>query len=119
MLVDNNTLLLSTNDHFHFLRIDEIVYCKSENTYTTFHLVNDTAITVSVPIKKVEELLKNHNFIRSHQSYLVNIFHIRHIAKQEGKEITLQNNSKLPVSSRKRKALIHFLCQKTRIQIMH
>lgn len=110
-------LVLSTREFYHLIELENIVYCKSENTYTTFYLNDGQEIKVSVPIKNVEKQLNNKSFIRPHQSYLVNVHHIRCVHKVAGGELVLDNGAVITISSRKKSEVLHFLENIARIQV--
>lgn len=109
-------VVLSTQNSFHLVEIRDIIYCQSENVYTTFFLKSGDIIRVSVPIKTVEQQLKDKNFARPHQSFLVNLDHIKSINKLAEGELILSNNIHIPYSSRKKGQLIQLLDKFTRIQ---
>lgn len=110
-------LVLSTRDFYHLIDLENIIYCKSKNTYTTFYLKDGEEIKVSVPIKNVEQQLNNKNFIRPHQSYLVNVQHIRSVHKCSGGELVLDNGKVIAISSRRKSEVLHFLENIARIQV--
>ncbi|SMO80332.1 LytTr DNA-binding domain-containing protein [Saccharicrinis carchari] len=110
-------LVLSTRDHYHLIEIENIVYCQSENTYTTFYLNDGQKIKVSVPIKTVENQLPTKSFVRPHQSYLVNVQHIKSIHKCAGGNLLMDNGQTISISSRKKSQLLHFLQNIARIQV--
>lgn len=110
-------LVLSTRDFYHLIDVENIMYCESENTYTTFYLLDGEEIKVSVPIKAVEQQLDNTRFLRPHQSYLVNVQHIRSIQKSTGGELVLDNGKVIAISTRKKSEVLHFLENIARIQI--
>jgi len=117
MHTSKEKLVLSTRDFYHLIDVENIVYCKSENTYTTFYLNDGEEIKVSVPIKNVEQQLSNKVFIRPHQSYLVNVQHIRSLHKISNGELLLDNGMVVAVSSRKKSEVLHFLENMVRIQV--
>ncbi|WP_321372679.1 LytTR family DNA-binding domain-containing protein [uncultured Draconibacterium sp.] len=98
-------VVLRTSDAMHLIGIDEILYCKSDNSYTTFFLVDKKEITVSKSIKEFAELFADQNFLRPHQSYLVNLNSITKIDKTDGGFIVMTNGTEIPISTR-RKQLI-------------
>lgn len=111
-------ITLSTRNFIHLIEIENIIYCQSNNSYTTFFL-NDKleSITVSVSIKRIEQQLRNNNFIRPHQSFLVNTQYIKSLSKISDGELLLGDGTSIPVSTRKKKAILHFLKHSYRIQI--
>lgn len=110
-------LVLSTREFYHLIEVENIVYCQSENTYTTFYLTDGQEIKVSVPIKKVEQQLSSNSFMRPHQSFLVNVHHIRSVNKCGGGELLLDNGKAIVISSRKKSEVLHFLENIARIQV--
>jgi two-component system LytT family response regulator len=61
---------------------------------------------VSKSIKEYEELLSTYNFIRPHQSYLVNMDAIACIDKTDGGFIILNDKTEIPLSKRRKQAVL-------------
>ncbi|MCF8362748.1 MAG: LytTR family transcriptional regulator DNA-binding domain-containing protein [Prolixibacteraceae bacterium] len=80
----------------HLIYIKNILYCKSNNSYTTFYIANQKPIVVSRNIKEFEKELIPYNFFRTHQSYLVNLEHIRRIEKLENFSLILNSGTTIP-----------------------
>ena len=112
-----NKLVLSTRDSYHLIEVESIIYCKSDNSCTTFYLVGGEKIKVSVSMKNVEKKLGDKNFIRPHQSYLVNVRHIKTIQKTGGGDLILDNGESITISIRKKGEIMHFLGNIKRIQV--
>jgi two-component system LytT family response regulator len=102
-------IVLRTLDAMHLINISDILYCKNDNNYTTFYLSTGENIMVSKGIAHYEEILNESEFIRSHQSYLVNLQHIKKVDKTDGGFIILNSGTEIPISSRRKKALIQLL----------
>ncbi len=100
---------LSTKNNIHFILPDDILYCKCNNTSTTFYLRSQPSITISKGMKAVEKLLDGNNFIRPHQSYLVNQGHIVLVDKTDNYTLVLSNNQRLPSAIRRRKEMMDVL----------
>jgi two-component system LytT family response regulator len=100
---------LVTQHHIHLIEPSKIVYCKCNNTSTTFHLTNQEVLIISKGIKAVESLLKDAHFIRPHQSYLVNLEHIVRIDKNDSYNLVLSNNEKIPSAIRRRKEMLQII----------
>lgn len=109
-------IILSTQDYYHLIDEKSVIFCQSDNSYTTFYLTSGEKITVSVSLKSVEQQLNKAVFVRSHQSYIINIFHIKTIDKKADWELTLSSGCKAPVSSRRRKEITRILDKFNRIQ---
>ncbi len=111
-MANSKRIVLNTNDAIHFILLENILYCKSENSYTTFYLVNHEPIMVSKNIKEYERQLAGASFFRSHQSYLVNLEHVTKIDKQNSFTLYLTDKTEIPTSTRKRKMLLQILLKK-------
>ncbi len=99
-------LVLKTTESLNIVDIADILYCQSDNSYTTFYLTDNEKITVSKSIKEYDELLSEYNFFRTHQSYLVNLNFIKKVDKSDGGFVIMKNKREIPVSIRQKKSLI-------------
>lgn len=102
----NEKLILKTASDIYVVEIKDIYHCESEGSYTTFYTQSKRKITVSKNLKEYETILKPHNFIRTHQSHLVNLNYIDRLHKASGGYLVMKNGSEVPISTRKREALI-------------
>lgn len=100
----NRRITLRLQDHFQLIDFDEIIYCKSDGSYTTFFLENNKKIMVSKSIIEYEKMLPGNEFLRCHQSYLVNIKFIDKLTKEGF--IILKDKSSIPVSVRKKEEIM-------------
>ena len=105
-------ITLNTLNAIHLVKKQDILYCKCNNSSTTFYLTNHEPIVVSHSISEIEKQLGSESFFRTHQSYLVNINHIREINKTDNYSILLSDNSHIPTATRKRKEIIQILLDK-------
>lgn len=101
----NKKVVLRTSDSMHLVDLNEILYCKSDNSYTTFFLKQKKEITVSKSIKEFAELFAEYDFLRPHQSFLVNLGGIIKIDKTDGGFIIMENGAQVPISSRRKQAI--------------
>jgi len=102
-------LVLKSVDKIQVVIINEIYRCESDEGYCQFYLADGTKLTISKPLKDYDELLNEHGFFRIHKSHLVNLAHIRRFERSEGGYVIMVDNSKIPVSFRKRDELINAL----------
>lgn len=102
-------LVLKNRDYLQIIRCDDIVYCEGDKGYTTFFLNNEPGVLVSKVLKEYETLLSTANFIRCHQSYLVNMNYVTRYFK-EG-YLQLITGVKIPVSTRKKDDVLRYLEQ--------
>jgi two-component system, LytTR family, response regulator len=106
---NNKKLVLRTSETLHIINISDIYFCKSDNSYTTFYFEDNEKILVSKSLKDYEGLLADYGFFRPHQSFLVNLHHIKRVDKTDGGFIVMENKKEIPVSLRQMKNLIGLL----------
>jgi len=104
-----NKIMLRTSTALHLVNIPDILFCKNDNSYTTFYLTTGENIMVSKGIVFYDEILAESGFFRPHQSYLVNLNHIRRVDKADGGFVILDSDDEIPVSQRRKKALMQLL----------
>ena len=100
---------LSTSDKIIVVNLDYIVRCKSDNNYTEVFLIDNQKILVGKTLKYFADMLKEFEFIRVHQSHLINIQYIKEFIKSDGGYLVLKNKITIPVSVRKRNEVINIL----------
>ncbi len=100
---------LHTLDKIIIVSLDDIVRCESDSNNTIFHLKDKRKIFVTKTLKYFAELLKSYDFIRVHQSHLVNLQCISAYIKTDGGYLMLKNGENVPVSVRKKTEIIEIL----------
>ena len=101
---ENGKLILSLQDSFQVIDLDELMYCESDKGYTSFYSSNGEKHMASKTLKEFEERLSDANFTRPHQSFMVNLKFIDRYEKSGA--IYLKNGNKIPVSSRKKDSFL-------------
>ncbi len=95
---------------FDFITLSEIIMCKSVDNCTDFYLTGKYKITATKTLKWVEILLNEHGFFRVHDSYLINLNHIKKYKKgNEGGEVELTDRLEADVSRRKKDQFLKVL----------
>ena len=65
-------IALADQNEIRYVLIDNIICCKSDNSYTTFYITNiNPPIIVSTPLSEYENILSPYGFKRVHQSWLI------------------------------------------------
>jgi two-component system, LytTR family, response regulator len=88
----NNTLLVSAM---------EIVRCQASSNYTWFYFTNKTPLLIAKTIGTYVHVLEKNDFIRIHQSHVINKAYIKSIEKDGA--IWLMDGTKYRVSKRRKK----------------
>lgn len=99
-------LSLHTSEKIIIVNIEDIIRCKSDNNYTTFYLKDKSKVLVSKTLKHYSDILKEVNFLRVHQSHLINKAYIKEFIKSDGGYLILNDSSNIPVSARKKSEII-------------
>lgn len=82
----------------------DILYIQADGAYSHIHLLNKKLVT-SKNIGHYEGLLPESIFMRTHNSYIVNVKHVKQIIKSRSPELLLTNDAIIPVSQRKASAI--------------
>jgi two-component system LytT family response regulator len=86
-----------------FITVSEIIYCQAKDNCTDFYLTNKRKINATKTLKWVDELMKELNFFRVHDSYLINLNHIKKYKKGgEGGVVELTDQFEVDVSRRRK-----------------
>ena len=95
-------ICLSTADRFEFVHVDEIVLCEANGSYTNVYLKGNKKIMVSKNLKEYETLLAEENFMRVHNSFLINLSEVKQFVKTEGGYILMNDNQQVSISPKRR-----------------
>lgn len=95
-------LCLPTMKGFIVLKLDDIIYCEAERSYTVFHLEGNKTILVSKPLFDYDNLLKDTFFLRIHKSFLINLHHVKEYQRGEGGLVIMSDGAEIEVSRRKK-----------------
>ena len=101
-----NKLALPTQSGTVFVDFDDVVRIQSANKFSVVSTRDKKQYIVSKPLSRFEEVLDGKGFFRVHDSHLINLSHLKKYVR-EGKtgEIILSDDSKVPVSSRRKDAV--------------
>lgn len=102
----NSRIALPTLTGYVFEEIQNIIRCEADNVYSTFHLADKRQITISKTLKDCEDLLQQYNFIRIHQSHLINMRFVKEYTKGDGGFVKMTDGSVIDVSRRKKEEFL-------------
>lgn len=103
---NNKKIVLKTTGSVHLVNLKDIIRCESEKNYTHFYTIDEEKITVSKTLKEYNDMLNEFSFYRVHQSHLINLAHVKRYEKNEGGHLVMDDNSRVPVSFRKKDDLM-------------
>lgn len=83
---------------YRYIDSDDVLYFEADNNSTDIHLNNGEMITAFKTLKHFETVLPSHQFLRIHNSYIINVNHVSRI--HTGNTVCYIKNSttKLPFS---------------------
>nr|WP_298922797.1 LytTR family DNA-binding domain-containing protein [uncultured Allomuricauda sp.] len=99
-------ICLATTSGMEFISIEDIIVCKADGSYTSFILKNKNPLLVSKHLKEYENLLADQQFMRVHNSYLINLKEVKKYIKSDGGYIIMSNDMHVSISPRKKEELI-------------
>lgn len=100
---------LHTLDKIIIVSLNDIIRCESDSNNTIFHLQDKRKVFVTKTLKYFSDMLQNYDFVRIHQSHLVNLQYISAYIKTDGGYLMLKNGENVPVSVRKKTEIIEIL----------
>lgn len=101
-------LVLPVLDGFEVVKTQDIIFCKADGNYTEFYFSDGSKKVVSKNLKFFDSLLTEHQFLRVHKSYLVNLHEIKSYHKGKGGTVTLSNGHEVEVSPQKKQELLNY-----------
>jgi two-component system, LytTR family, response regulator len=106
MPATDRKIVLKDLNAMYVVSVASIIRCEASDNYTTFFVSGQAPIIVSKPLKEYDELLTAYNFLRVHQSHLINMQQVQQFNKRDGGSLIMRDGSEVPVSSRKRDVLL-------------
>lgn len=95
---NNPRIAVRNNDAIEYLQVDEIIRCEADNNYTRIFLKDGKKMLVSKTLKDFEGLLEQYDFIRIHQTHLINKAFLKRYIKTDGGTVVLSDGTELPVA---------------------
>jgi two-component system LytT family response regulator len=107
-LENNNVrkVALPTFDGLEFIHLDDILYCQSDGAYSHVFFTDGGKLYISKTLRYLEDALCNFHFFRVHNSYIVNLNHVKKYTKTDGGMLILSNGEKIRVSRSKKDELL-------------
>jgi two-component system, LytTR family, response regulator len=102
-------IVLRSAESIHVVNVKDIIWCAADGSYTSFRIAGEPTLLISGHLKEYERLLEDFKFYRPHNSYLLNLQHVKRFDKADGGKIVMSDDSVLPVSTRKKEQLIQLI----------
>lgn len=86
-----------------FIHINEIVHLESYGNYTFVFLGSGERLLASRNLKEFDEMLPRALFLRTHQSYIVQILLVKELVKTSSGDLAImQSGARIPIARRKK-----------------
>lgn len=102
-------IALHTHEKIHVCSIEEIVRCESNVNYTTFYFSDGSKKMITKTLKYFDQTLAGSNFLRVHQSHLINVLFIKEYVKMDGGYLIMKDGTTIPISNRKKAEVIKLI----------
>jgi two-component system LytT family response regulator len=102
--LQENKIMINTNDGAIFIKVGDIIKLESESNYTIIHMENNKKMLASKTLSVFEEMLENLNFSRVHRSFMINLTKVKNIQHDAGNYFAkMLDGSKVEIARRKKK----------------
>jgi len=98
-------IAIPNSEGVRFLFANEIIYCQSEGNYTRIALLGGKSFLATKVLKDVHAMLNHDHFIRIHNSYVVNAYHVVDYLKAKGGSLILTEGHHVLVSRSRKEEL--------------
>lgn len=105
------TITLATSDGLEFVPLNQIIHIEANGPYSTFFLDDNRKIMVSKNLKEYEILLKDHLFLRIHNSHIINIKEVKRMIKADGGYAVMSNGVQLIISPKKKEEFLQMISE--------
>ncbi len=102
-------IAISTSEGIEFVPIKNILHIESKSNYSKIYLPEDKTIMVSKILKDFEEMLFPYNFLRIHNSHLINLNYIKKYMRKNGGQVMLQDGTIIEISRRKKEEFLKII----------
>ena len=112
---ETHKIAIATGKGYEILAINEVMYCRADGSYTHISIKDRPKLIVSKNLKYYERLFEGYQFLRAHQSCLINLRFIQAIERAEGGAVRMEDGSTMPISKNKRLELEAIIKEKNRL----
>ncbi|NNF33587.1 MAG: response regulator [Saprospiraceae bacterium] len=95
-------IAVPVSDGLQFITTDKIIRCEADGNYCTIHLLEGKKLVISKTLKHISDLIQQQNFVRVHQSHIINMNYIKKYIRGKNGQIIMDDGSVIPVSRSKK-----------------
>lgn len=101
-------LSIPTLEGFEMIDLKDVLYLQANNSYTIFHMDDNSKVIATKNLGYYEDELYNDPFLRIHQSFIININKVKRYVRADNGYIILVNKVVIGVSKSRKDALLVF-----------
>ncbi|MGR3810427.1 LytR/AlgR family response regulator transcription factor [Jiulongibacter sp. NS-SX5] len=98
-----------TSNGLIFISTEQLMWCEASGNYATLKLISGEQYQVNKNLRYIEELLDSKEFIRTHNSYLVNRIYVESYVKADGGYLEMKDGKQISISRGKKDELLERL----------
>ena len=108
------SIAIPTIDGQEFIRIEQIIYCQADGSYTWIYLDSEHKLLSSRNLGEYEKLLpkaskiEKHSFFRIHYAQLINLFYIKKYNSREN-YVQMSNGDKVNIAQRRKSGFLEIM----------
>lgn len=102
-------IALPTAEGFEFVHVNDICYLQSDSNYTWVHLKTQQKYLLARTLKDMASMISFPQFFRAHQSYFVNLNHVKKYVRGQGGYLVMQDGVQIPVSRANKENLMRLM----------
>jgi two-component system, LytTR family, response regulator len=91
-------IALPTMEGYEFVELNHIIRFESDSNYVKIFMDNKKSLVICKTLKDIEESLKESNFLRIHNSHLVNLDFVEKYLKTGGGALLTKDGYEVPIS---------------------
>lgn len=100
---------IPSNDTTQFIPVSEIIRIEAQSNYSMVYFTSRPKLLVAKTLKEFEEQLLQYDFLRVHNSHLINMAHVIGYKNQDGGYVIMQGNDVIEISRRKKQEVLQRL----------
>ncbi len=104
--VPQNKIALTTSEGLEYVKLEDIVYCLADGSYTTVYLSDKTQLLVSKSIGKLDEVIDGNGFYRTHNSSLINLAHVKKYVRTDGGYVVMSNGDTVTIARNRKEEFL-------------
>lgn len=103
---DNPTITLSVADGLEFIPLSDIIRIEAAGAYTNFFLKGGKKLMVSKNLKEYENMLTDHDFMRVHNSHIINLAEVKRMVRSDGGYAVMSDDAQVIISPKKKEEFV-------------